>query len=364
MRVLVDALVFKPEQGGVRTYTRELVAALAAAHHDLDLSVITSVPEEMEDLDVHCIPAPPATRSFATRAAWRETQIGALLRSTRADVLLSTAIELPFRRLSTPSVMVVLDVGPLVAPAIYTRARWLRYSCLLPRALAVATKVVCISATTLRELHGATGVDLDKCTVISAAPRPRLASAHVDDSARYVLYVGSMLPHKNVATLLKAFSDPEWLPDYGLQLAGHMSAAEAAEFASLVARFDVGHRVHHHGFVSDLDLAALYSAATAVAVPTLFEGFGLPVLEAMLAGVPVVASDIPALREVGGSAPIWVSDPLNPDAWRSAISDVIALGARQRSELITTGIRDASIVSWPAVGTSFVTLLSDLAAGR
>lgn len=366
VRVLVDALVVKPEQGGIRTYARELIAALAVRSDDVQLTVITSVPSVFRDLDVRCICAPAYTRSFTKRAAWREKHIGGLLRRTRADVLLSPAIELPFRRLSTPMVMVVLDVGPLIAPAIYTRARWLRYTCLLPRALAVATEVVCISATTLRELYGATGVDPGKCTVISAAPRPvpRLAPANAGDCAPYVLYVGSMLPHKNVATLLKAFSDLQWLPGYQLKLAGHMSPAEASEFAALVTRLGVGHRVHHHGFVSDADLTVLYSGATALAMPTLFEGFGLPLLEAMLAGVPVVASDIPVLREVGGSTPIWVAAPLEPDAWRAAISQLVALDWQQRCELIETGAGSAGAVGWQAVGAAFVTLLSDVAKRR
>lgn len=356
----------KPEQGGIRTYSRELVAALACEEHDLDVSVITGVPADFQDLNVRCITAPTNTHAFAKRAAWRERNIVRLLRSTGAEVLLSTTIELPFRRLPVPTVMVVLDVGPLIAPAIYTRARWLRYSSLLPRALSTATKVVCISASTLRELYGATGVAPEKCVVIRPAPRPRqrLSETVNTDRNPYLLYVGSMLPHKNVVTVLNAFGDADWLPAVDLRLVGHMSDAETADFSASVARFGVGHRVHHHGFVTDATLDSLYSGATAVVVPTLFEGFGLPLLEAMLAGVPVVASDIPVLREVGGEAPIWVTNPLAPDAWQSAIDDVVALGANERRALLEIGLRDAGEATWSTVGCAFVRLLRDIVAMR
>lgn len=363
VRVLVDALVLKPGLGGLRTYARELVRVLSLPEHDLLVSVLTSMPEEVAQQGVNCLRAPDRTRSYPYRVAWREMRLSRVACSIRAQVVLTINIELPLRRMATPSVLIVQDVGPLVAPALYTRGRWLRYACLLPHTCRSASRVVCSSATSLGQLHGAVGVDLGKCEVIGMAPaatarRPR----HPRHGRPYVLYVGAMLPHKNVATLLQAFSDPSWLPDHELQLAGHMSDSEAARFHALVDRLGVAQRVRHHGYVTDADLGTLYGAADVVAFPTLFEGFGLPLLEAMLAGSPVVASAIPVLREIGGDGAIWVAQPHDPQSWRTAIETTVTLGPSARAEIVEAAYLHASGYRWSEVGERFARLLHSLAA--
>jgi glycosyltransferase involved in cell wall biosynthesis len=119
--------------------------------------------------------------------------------------------------------------------------------------------------------------------------------------------------------------------------------------------------MRHLGFVPAEELAGLYRSAHALVLPSLYEGFGLPVLEAMVAGTPVVASDIPSLREVAGQAALFVDRPLDPAAWREALAR-ICTDAELREELVRRGRVEAERHSWPEVAGRFRDLLLRVAA--
>jgi glycosyltransferase involved in cell wall biosynthesis len=118
-------------------------------------------------------------------------------------------------------------------------------------------------------------------------------------------------------------------------------------------------RIRHHGFVSPSALAGLYRDASMVLLPSLHEGFGLPVVEAMAAGIPAVASDIPAVREVAGGAAYLVSRPLDADAWAQAIETVHGDDAI-RAQLIEAGHRVAPHFTWERAATQMAQLFHRL----
>ena len=359
--VLVDASILKPQLGGIRTYALSLLRALAPAPH-LELHVATSMPDDLAGVAARMLPLPARTRDFGARAVWRETALPALVRASGADLVLVPFPEHAVRPLGVPSVMVVYDVGPLVAPAYFGRAKRLRFSVDLPRACRAATSVVCVSNATLAGLHASTGSDPAKCTVIGGGPAStgHARRANGTGGAPYVLYVGTLLPHKNVPTLVGAFAEPGGLP-YDLVLVGPGTDAEVVRFEALVARLGLGHRVRHLGWVGDDVLTDLYAGAAAVAVPSMHEGYGLPVLEAMAAGVPVVASDIPAVREIGGDAVAYVAQPLRPAAWRRALEDVCTSPVL-RAALSERGRQQAGRHTWEGAADAYVSLIEDLTA--
>jgi glycosyltransferase involved in cell wall biosynthesis/GT2 family glycosyltransferase len=360
LRILVDATNLKPGQGGIRTYTIGLIQALAA-QPELALVVATSVADVAELGPMELVHVSPRTQGVSARALWRERNLASLARSLRADVVLSPVPELPLRRLPVPSVIVVHDVGPLVAPAFYSLPKKLRYQSFLPRACRAASVVVCVSQATLTGLHAATGTDPRRCEVIGEGPQ---LLDGPDDAERtrdpYLLYVGSLDPRKNVETLMAAVigADPP-LPAK-LLIVGPNEGGTKTELNERVARLGASERVEHLGFVAPARLTALYRGASALVLPSLHEGFGLPVLEAMNIGTPVVASDIPPVREVAGDAALYVSRPLDADAWRVALARICADDSL-RAELSERGAAAAVQFSWAEVGRRFSELLHRIA---
>ncbi|ANT63270.1 hypothetical protein AYJ57_22610 (plasmid) [Salipiger sp. CCB-MM3] len=154
----------------------------------------------------------------------------------------------------------------------------------------------------------------------------------------YCIALANLLPHKNIPLLLKAFADPA-LADLKLVLIGKAGAEAFAE-----AGYPPGENVVFPGFVSDAELAALYSEALAVCVPSTEEGFGLPALEGMAHGAPALVADRGALPEVVGEAGVML--PANdPGAWVAAISGLASAPGR-RATLSEAGRARASIFTW------------------
>jgi GT2 family glycosyltransferase/glycosyltransferase involved in cell wall biosynthesis len=359
LKVLVDAANLKPGQGGIRSYTLGLIQALAA-EPGLALAVATSAEDVAELGPLELIRISPRTQGIAARALWRERNIASLARSLAADVVLTPVPELPLRKLPVASVIVVHDVGPLVAPAFYSLPKKLRYQAFLPRTCRLASAVVCVSHATLVGLQAATGTDPGRCEVIGEGPQ-LLGTASEGPAADelYVLYVGSLDPRKNVDTLVDAFAAGTPLAAK-LFIAGPTESRTSRALSRRVERLGLGKRVQHLGFVSPERLTALYRDASAVVLPSLYEGFGLPVLEAMKSGTPVVASDIPPIREVAGDAALYVSRPLDPNAWHDGLARICE-DAALRAELSKRGITAATQFSWSQVGRRFSDLLQRVA---
>ena len=362
VRVLVDATNLKPGQGGIRTYTIGLLKALAA-QPGLSLVVVTSVVDVAQLGPMELVEVSPRTRGVAARAVWRERNLAALARSQDVDVVLTPVPELPLRPLPVPSAIVVHDVGPLVAPAFYSLAQKLRYQAMLPRACRLASAVVCVSHATLMGLHTATGLDPRRCEVIGEGPQLLERAATVPGMDEpYLLYVGSLDARKNVETLIAAVVGAEPPLPAKLIVVGPVDGGDVEAFNRRIARRGAGERVRHLGFVPPEQLTALYRDALAVVLPSLYEGFGLPVLEAMRSGTPVVASDIPAVREVADDAALYVDRPLDAVGLRDALVR-ISEDSVLRAELVANGARAAARFSWQEVGERFASLLTRLARG-
>jgi glycosyltransferase involved in cell wall biosynthesis len=275
-------------------------------------------------------------------------------------VVLAPTVELPLRKLPVPAIMVVQDVGAVQMPELYGRLRWLRFWLGIPLACRRADHVVCTSRATLAALRGSVRRFDTPCTVIGAAGRALPRRHRVPRARPFILSVGSMLAHKNLRTLVEAMDDPA-VCDADLIVAGPLNDRERALFNSWRDSTSAASRVSHLGFITVDELADLYAAATVVALPSLYEGFGLPLLEAMKCGAPAVASSIPAHREVGGDAAFYVDRPLDPHEWARALSSVIR--DPQLSESLSCKGHDrASAVTWDGIAAEMVALMREVVA--
>jgi glycosyltransferase involved in cell wall biosynthesis len=205
-----------------------------------------------------------------------------------------------------------------------------------------ARVVLASSKETAADIARLAQVDTGRIRVVPlAAPLPVPAAGEVPEGD-YVLFSGAFEPHKNARLAIAAMAYAP--PGVRLALTGPWSARRTDRLRRYAAAVGADHRVLWLGYVPAERLAALRKAALAVVVPSWKEGFGLPVLEAMAAGVPVVASDTQALREAGGDAARYL--PLgDPRAWGGAIAELAADRAERR-RMGEAGRAQAALFSW------------------
>ena len=244
---------------------------------------------------------------------------------------------------------IVFDLTPLLLPETHPVLRGFLERATYPL-LARASTIITISATSRGDLIGSLSIPAAKICVVtpalgsrSAAPSPveRLRGLGIHQS--YVLMVGTLEPRKNHSVILEAFSGP--LKDLPLQVvfAGGLGWRFGPLLRQMAPLKEQG-RLVHTGYVSESDKALLYRQACCVVAPNLYDGFSLPVLEAMACGTPVVVSNTPALVEVAGEAGIAV-DPRDVAGWASAIRRLYS-ESELRGKLSEAGRAQAARFSW------------------
>lgn len=234
-------------------------------------------------------------------------------------------------------------------------------------------RFIAISNSVKQEMSRELGVEPAAIEVASpAVDRDYFSPSPIDDISRvraaydisgdYILHTGTWEPRKNIAGLIDAFSqlDEASRGDLTLVLSGHRAWGAKTVTHAIDRAIVKGGRVRTLGYVGPADLAALYSGARAFVYPSLYEGFGLPVLEAMACGVPVVASDDAAVREVAGGKALHVP-ALDIDGLSTAIRRVVD-DETLRAELINGGYERVAAYSWDRSGKTVLAALLEAAS--
>ena len=250
-------------------------------------------------------------------------------------------------------VCTIHDIIPVDHPEWFNPkfAQW--YSWLLPKLAARVDHIIAVSHFTKARVVERLGVRPEKVTVVHNGVDRRFALPDAAATAkakaelkipfeRYILIVGSVEPRKNVATVLRAWPEiSRREPGLGLVIAGSKGSGLVFAGAELP---DLSRNVHYTGYVPHDLLPALYAGAVALIYPSLCEGFGLPPLEAMACGTPVITSMNSSLPEVVGDAAVGI-DPAEPDSIADAVVR-LAQSDSLRSELRARGLRQAEGFSW------------------
>jgi glycosyltransferase involved in cell wall biosynthesis len=246
-------------------------------------------------------------------------------------------------------VLTVHDAAALDHPEWFERKFALWYGALLPRLVRKVRAIITVSHFSRERIVQLTGVDGERVHVIANGVEPRFRPANMaavkeirakfELNDPYILFVGSLEPRKNLKVLLQAWQlgrfDGAMLAVVGAS--GHL-------FQNL--QFDsVPEGVRLLGRVEDELLPALYSGAAGFVYPSVYEGFGLPPLEAMACGCPIAVSDIPAHREVCGSTALYF-DPFSPEDLSSKLELLLRLDAASRASYVEGGINRAANYSW------------------
>lgn len=234
---------------------------------------------------------------------------------------------------------------------------------LIPRSLRRAARIIAPSRFTRDEIVRYYGVDPDKIAVVPNAIGEEFLVAAPEDPAsdralrekyhlpeRFVIAVGTLQPRKNIPFLIRAFASlRKRLPDMRLVLVGDRNAHHAdQDIGRTIAAHHLGDAVIFPGFIDQQELPHVIRLATVFAFPSLYEGFGIPMLEAMSQGVPVAAADIPSLREVGQDAALYfdVSSDLASLASCEEKLYTLCIDQKRRQALQSAGKERVARYSW------------------
>src|SRR5947209_7807338 len=288
-----------------------------------------------------------------TRFIGRHLQWPSEIRRLRPNAYFGPAGALPLTDVGCPAVITVHDL------AIYRNSRWfpggqpLSTRLVVPRSVLRSDVIVAVSESTARDIVEFFGTDRRRIEVVHHGVSPRFHPMAHDDLEqararlglpdRFILFVGTVEPRKNLETLLDAWVLMRDRPD--LVIVG----AWGWRYEAVRQKMDrLGPRVHHLDSVGPDELPAIYNLARTLAHPAWYEGFGLPPLEAMASGTPVVAADTSSLPEIVSDAAMLVP-PGDVDGWRAALERVVG-DTDLAADLRHRGILRAAQFSWERAG--------------
>ncbi len=356
-RIAISAPLLAPpgsyRSAGIHTYIQHSLQHMAAADPELQLTLFTAHPPA--DLPAAIEVRRPRwnTDRPARRILWEQIALPAAAR--HADALHATAFVAPIVQLR-PSIVTIYDVSFALFPQFF-RGFNQTYLRLGTRWSARrARRIIAISECARRDVHRLYNVPLDRITVAYPGVDETLQRRTPDQiqefrrskdlPEKFLLYLGTLEPRKNLTMLVRAFAQlKRECPDALLVLAGGVGWLADEVFAALDA-CGVRDSVRLPGFVAAAEKDLWYAAATAFVFPSLYEGFGMPPLEAMACGTPVLASQAASLPEVIGEAGLLLA-PDDVGSWAAAMQRVW-LDAAYRAELADRGVKQAQQFTWQA----------------
>lgn len=357
MRIVVDGVVFEVQpHGGISRLYSEILPRMCSMDDSLQIVLLTAG-KVRQPLPMHArilhrrhlpidrifrpwrlwAPAYPQLRSLVQRPTLRHSH-GSLWHSTYYSMpprwtgpMVITAVDMIHERLSR-----------LFSRPVDERFRQRKKQCIL-----AADKVICISRATQRDVHEILGIPRERTQVVPLACSSSFRVARTDSELTmlsttdpYVLHVGMRSYHKNFRLVLEAYSRWDRRKDINLVTVGAPWSSKEMDYLEALGISD---RVHLLTNVDDETLCRLYNQASAFVYPSLYEGFGVPLLEAMACGCPMVASRIPSTLEIAQECPVYF-EPTQPDDLISALDIAVVEG--RDSARVLLGLQLVQRFSW------------------
>ncbi|AFY35641.1 glycosyltransferase family 1 protein [Calothrix sp. PCC 7507] len=350
--LLVNLAVVSTKPTGITTYTNNLFPFLQSLNSTLLISQKKS--------GYNCYLVPPnltpdqGTKGHFNRLIWTQFQLPQIYQKLQSRLLFSPLPEAPLYS-NCRYVVMTHDSIPLRFPNRFSPLTpYHRYY--IPQVLNQAQHIICNSQSTAQDITNFYQIPASKITpILLAYDRTHFRTLNLP-TRNYFLYVGRQDPYKNLQRLISAFAALPNCKDYELWLVGPVDSRYTPILITQVAELGVTNQVKFLNYVSYGELPTIINRAIALVFPSLWEGFGLPVLEAMACGTPIITSNLSSLPEVAGDAAILIN-PYNTGEITEAMQ-AVANDLALRSHLSTQGIARANQFSWEKTGQATVEVLS------
>ena len=356
MNIALDAYPLAERTSGIASYVRNMLAGLTALDEDNRYFLYSKSPFDFPARENVTLrhgggggraPSYENTLWLFTKGVW-------MMKKDNIDVFWGTRQMLPpCLPGKIKKVVTVYDLVWHYFPETVSAYNLMVLKTLFKRSVKSSDRIITISKATSRSLTDVIGVPEEKITVAypaanGFAPMDRDSSAgyissKYGTSKDYILTVSTVEPRKNLITLLRAFSELRG-GGYQLLVAGASGWKTSSIFEECERLGLTEREVKFLGYIPDEDMNRLYSGAALFVFPSIYEGFGIPPLEAMASGAPVVASNASSLPEVVGEAGVLL-DPYDIDGWRAAMTRVLA-DTKVREGMRRKGLAQASRFSW------------------
>lgn len=377
MRILLDARTVGREFSGVGNYVLELVRAFAQLDLDAEFHLVVRGASALRDAPLdgrfRFVETSVSHESHPKGDLWAEWVLPRIAAERAADVVHGPAFLIPTRRMRAAAVVTVHDLVAYQYPGTIPWKYGVYMRWLIRRVVRAASRVITDSTSvrdSVRDILGAAPGRLD-VVPLGVSDRFRDPGKDAVDAVvrrlgvprPYILFVGNLEPRKNLPGLLQAFRAVRATGDGALHLvvAGKL-AWKSGPLRDELDAPDLAGRVHVTGYVAPDDLPALYAGAEVFAFPSFWEGFGLPVLEAMACGTPVVAADVASIPEVCGGAAVLV-DPHSPESIADAILTLLRDPSR-RAGLVQRGRGRAAELTWERTARATLDVYRRACRGR
>lgn len=379
VRIGVNALFLLPGGvGGTEIYLRNLLAALGEIDSQNQYFVFVNAetaaahpPLTPAAANFHEVPCPIRAANRPLRLLWEQFGLPSQIAARRLDILFSPGFTAPLVAPGCPKVTVIHDLQHVRQPqnfGVIERAAW-RAS--VWTAIRFSRRIVTVSESSRRDILEVYGLEPERVRTVHHGVEPAffgLPAGLPASAARgsriipepYLLSVSTVHPHKNWGRWLEAYAKlaAEGFPQH-LVIAG-LEGKYSRELTRLIAEKKLDRRVHLTGWLARPALLSLFRFAEALVFPSTFEGFGMPVLEAMAAGVPVACSNIPPLHEAAGSAALFF-DPLSEYSMMRSVRELLRDG-NLRCRLIEQGRQRAACFTWTRAAEQTLAILREAAA--
>ena len=349
LSINLSFLLTKPT--GTTTYTLNLLPHL----QKLDPTLLTS----QSFPDYKCYPTPPnltseqGLKGHLRRLVWTQFQLPKIYQNLKSQLLFSPIPEAPLYT-KCRFIVTAFDMIPLHFPKrLSPLTTYHKYY--TPEVFKQAEHIICISESTANDIIQFYQIPSHKITpILLAGDNSHFQFLNLP-TRNYFLYIGRQDPYKNLQRLITAFSALPNRNDYELWLAGPYDKRYSPLLETQTQKLGISHLVKFLNYVSYDELPIIINQAIALVFPSLWEGFGLPVLEAMACGTPVITSNISSLPEVAGDAAILIN-PYNPGEITAAMTTIIN-DSETRKQLSEKGLKRANQFSWEKTGLATVEVL-------
>ena len=366
-KISINGTYIQEQASGLGVVNRNLISELMKCDRQFQFTLYSHDDYFQTQYPTRVIPVNPAVspdRGFPghiKRIFWYQTALNQQLKRQSADLFFSPVYEGMFFP-SIPQIVTVHDLIPLKYPELSPKWKYY-YQYALPLLLKKSRKIISVSEHTKQDLVTNYGLDPDTIDVVNHGCDRSLFYPQADPEIlkkyslnKYLLYVGDLRFYKNLSRCLSAF-DRLPFKEYQFAIAGKKDDFFYPQIERQIQQLSARERIIFLDYVPTADLRLLYSMARSLVFASLYEGFGLPVLEAMACGCPVIASNSTSIPEVGGDSVLYV-DPYSVENITQTMYRVLT-DAKLRTSLSDRGLERAKLFSWDKTAQDVCQIFDD-----